>query len=46
MSPYFLTVTKIYSQKLEIKASKGFQRLGSPTLTKASEESDRIPNGC
>ncbi|WP_214442457.1 hypothetical protein [Atlanticothrix silvestris] len=31
---YFLTVTKIYSQNLEIKASKGFQRLGSPKVIK------------
>ncbi|MFN6565774.1 hypothetical protein [Dendronalium sp. ChiSLP03b] len=34
LSLYFLTVTKIYSQNLEIKASKGFQRLGSPKVIK------------
>ncbi len=30
LSLYFLTGTKIYSQKLEIKAQKGFQRLSFP----------------
>jgi len=35
LSIYFLTVTKIYSQNLKIKALKGFQRLGSPKVTEA-----------